>query len=87
MHILLFLLFGLVVGVLARLIVPGREWGGWAVSILLGVGGSLLGGFFGRIVGLYREAQPADFVMSLLSAIALIGVYHAIATGRRLSRG
>jgi uncharacterized membrane protein YeaQ/YmgE (transglycosylase-associated protein family) len=87
MHIILFLLFGLVVGVLARLIVPGRERGGWVVSMLLGVGGSLFGGFFGRIVGLYREAQPAGFVMSLLGAIALVAVYHAIATGRRLSRG
>ena len=87
MHIILFLLFGLVVGVIARLIVARRERGGWVVSMLLGVGGSLAGGFFGRIVGLYGEAQPAGFVMSLLGAVALVAIHHAITTGRRLSRG
>ena len=87
MHIILFLLFGLVVGALARWIVPGREPGGWVVSMLLGVGGSLVGGFFGRLVGLYREGQPAGFVMSLLGAVALVAVYHVATTGRRASRG
>jgi uncharacterized membrane protein YeaQ/YmgE (transglycosylase-associated protein family) len=87
MHTILFLLFGLVVGAVARLIVPGREPGGWVVSMLLGVGGSLVGGFLGRMVGLYREDQPASFVMSLLGAIALVAVYHWVAAGRRLSKG
>jgi uncharacterized membrane protein YeaQ/YmgE (transglycosylase-associated protein family) len=87
MHIILFLLFGIVVGASARLIVPGHEPGGWVVSMLLGVGGSLVGGFLGRIVGLYREGQPAGFVMSLLGAIALVAVYHWVAAGRRLSKG
>lgn len=85
MHIILFLVFGLFVGAIARWIVPGREPGGWVVSMLLGVGGSILGGFFGRVAGLYREGQPAGFLMSLLGAIALVAVYHAI-TSRR-SRG
>jgi uncharacterized membrane protein YeaQ/YmgE (transglycosylase-associated protein family) len=87
MHILMFLLFGLVVGAIARWIVPGREPGGWVVSMLLGIGGAMLGGFFGRIAGLYREGQPAGFVMSLVGAVALVAVYHAVTTGRRVSRG
>lgn len=87
MHILMFLLFGLVVGALARSIVPGREPGGWVVSMLLGISGAMVGGFFGRVVGLYREGQPAGFVMSLLGAVALVAAYHAVTAGRRLSRG
>ncbi len=83
MHVILFLLFGLVVGALARWIVPGREPGGCIVSMLLGVGGALLGGFFGRAVGLYRPGQPAGFVMSLLGAIVLVAIYHALAVRRR----
>ncbi|HEY6462064.1 MAG TPA: GlsB/YeaQ/YmgE family stress response membrane protein [Polyangiaceae bacterium] len=82
----MFLLFGLVVGAIARWIVPGREPGGWVVSMLLGIGGAMLGGFFGRVVGLYREGQPAGFVMSLVGAVALVAVYHAVTSGRRVTR-
>jgi uncharacterized membrane protein YeaQ/YmgE (transglycosylase-associated protein family) len=77
MSIVLFLLFGLVVGALARWLVPGREPGGWGISIALGVGGALLGGFLGRSLGLYREGEPAGFLMSLLGAIVLVAAYHA----------
>ena len=83
MHIVLFLLFGLVVGVLARWIVPGKEPGGWVVSMLLGIGGSFLGGYAGRLMGMYREGQPAGFVMSLLGAIVLVAIYHAVTTRNR----
>ncbi len=78
MHLIAFLLFGLIVGALARLIVPGREPGGWVVSLLLGIGGAFLGGFLGRAVGLYREGQPAGFFMALLGAIILVAIYHAV---------
>ncbi|HLK39712.1 MAG TPA: GlsB/YeaQ/YmgE family stress response membrane protein [Polyangiaceae bacterium] len=76
MHVLVFLLFGLVVGALARFIVPGREPGGWVVSMLLGVGGAVLGGYFGRLLGFYREGQPAGFFLALVGAVALVAVYH-----------
>jgi uncharacterized membrane protein YeaQ/YmgE (transglycosylase-associated protein family) len=82
MHLLLFLLFGLIVGAIARLIVPGREPGGWLVSMILGVCGAFLGGILGRAVGLYREGQSAGFLMSLLGAIVLVVVYHAIMRSR-----
>jgi uncharacterized membrane protein YeaQ/YmgE (transglycosylase-associated protein family) len=81
---LAFLLFGLIVGALARLLVPGREPGGWIISMLLGVLGSFLGGFFGRMIGMYREGEPAGFVMSLLGAVILVAGYHAIARRRAL---
>ena len=83
MHIVLFLLFGLVVGVLERLAVPGREPGGWIVSILIGIGGAMLGGFLGRVMGLYRESGPAAFLMSFTGAIALATAYHAHSVRRR----
>jgi uncharacterized membrane protein YeaQ/YmgE (transglycosylase-associated protein family) len=82
MHFILFLIFGLVVGALARLIVPGREPGGWVVSMLLGVVGSFAGGMIGRALGMYQEGEPAGFVMSLIGAIILVVGYHAL-TNRR----
>ncbi len=86
MHLLAFLLFGLVVGALARFIVPGREPGGWVISMLLGIGGAMLGGFFGRMIGLYRPGQPAGFFMSLLGAVVLVALYHAFVVRRAAPR-
>jgi uncharacterized membrane protein YeaQ/YmgE (transglycosylase-associated protein family) len=81
-HILWFLLFGLVVGAIARFVVPGREPGGWVVSMLIGVGGAMLGGFFGRVMGLYREGEPTGFIMSLLAAVVLVVAYQSFASRR-----
>ena len=83
MHIILFLLFGLVVGALARFLVPGREPGGWVISMMLGVGGAIVGAYFGRVVGLYREGEPAGFIMSLLASMSLVIVYQALMARRR----
>jgi uncharacterized membrane protein YeaQ/YmgE (transglycosylase-associated protein family) len=83
MHLIAFLLFGLIVGAIARFIVPGREPGGWVVSMLLGVGGAFLGAFIGRAIGLYRAGQPAGFVMSVVGAIILVAVYHGLTRTRR----
>lgn len=81
MHLLFFLLLGLVVGAIARLLVPGRESGGWLTSMVIGVLGSFLGGFGGRLVGLNYDGRPAGFVLSLLGAIVVVIAYHAV--GRR----
>lgn len=86
MSIILFLLFGLVVGALARLIVPGTERGGWAASMILGVIGSLLGAAIGRAIGVYDETQTTGgFFMSLLGAVIVVAAYHAIARRRALT--
>ena len=82
MHLVMFLIFGLIVGALARFLVPGREPGGWGISMIIGVVGSFLGGFMGRLLGLYQEGQPAGFVMSLLGAIVLVIGYHALSHRR-----
>lgn len=85
MSIILILLMGLVVGALARLLVPGKEPGGWLVSLALGVGGSLLGTFVGRALGMYHEGESSGFIMSLLGAVVLTMGYAAFAR-RRSSR-
>jgi uncharacterized membrane protein YeaQ/YmgE (transglycosylase-associated protein family) len=84
MSIILFLVFGLAVGALARLIVPGREPGGWVVSMVIGIVGSFIGGLLGRMLNIYREGEPAGFVMSLLGAIVLVAGYHALARRRAI---
>ena len=75
MGILSWILFGLVVGVIAKLLMPGRDPGGFIVTILLGVAGALFGGFIGRAMGFYGENQGAGWIMSILGAILLLAVY------------
>jgi uncharacterized membrane protein YeaQ/YmgE (transglycosylase-associated protein family) len=82
MGILGWIVFGLVIGALAKLVMPGRDPGGIIVTMLLGIVGSLLGGFIGQALGLYGPGDPAGFFMSLLGAILLLVVYR-MATGRR----
>ena len=75
--------FGLVVGVIAKLLMPGRDPGGCIITILIGVAGSLLGGFLGRVLGLYgSDVSAAGFVMSVLGAILLLLIYR-FTFGRR----
>jgi uncharacterized membrane protein YeaQ/YmgE (transglycosylase-associated protein family) len=81
-HLLMFLLFGLVVGAIARFLVPGRESGGWLTSLVLGVLGSFVGGFVGNALGM-GDGKPAGFLVSLLGAVVLLIAYHAL--GRRAS--
>ena len=69
------ILFGLVVGVIAKLLMPGRDPGGFIITILLGIVGAALGGWLGRVLGLYAPDEPAGFFMALLGAIVLLGIY------------
>ena len=80
--ILGWILFGLVVGVVAKLLMPGRDPGGFIVTILLGIAGAALGGWIGRAVGWYGPDQPAGFFMALVGSILLLIAYRVIA-GRR----
>ena len=83
MHLLMFLLFGLIVGAIARWLVPGREPGGWLTSIVVGVVGSFVGGFLAQALGFSTAGRPAGFLLSLAGAVVLLVAYHAI--GRRAS--
>ncbi len=80
--VLVWILFGLVVGALAKLLMPGDDPGGIVVTILLGIAGSLVGGFAGRVLGLYDRGEAAGFLMSLLGAVILLVVYRQIARSR-----
>jgi len=72
------ILFGLVVGVIAKLLMPGRDPGGFIITVLLGIAGAVLGGFMGRAFGFYGPGEPAGFLMSTLGAIVLLFIYHKL---------
>ena len=72
MGILSWILFGLVVGVIAKLLMPGRDPGGFIVTILLGIAGALFGGFIGRAMGFYGENQGAGWIMSIIGALIVV---------------
>lgn len=80
--ILGWIVFGAIVGALAKLLLPGRDPGGIIVTILIGIAGSLLGGFLGRAMGWYREGEGAGYIVSILGAIVLLLIYRMVA-GRR----
>ena len=86
MTILGWILFGLVVGALAKLVMPGRDPGGIIVTILLGIAGAVLGGFIGRALGLYAEGEPAGWVMAFLGSVLLLFIYRMM-VGRRYIAG
>ena len=76
MHWLWVVLIGLIVGALAKLIMPGKDPGGFIVTILLGIAGSVVGTLIGRGVGWYQEGQSAGFIVSLIGALIILAVYH-----------
>jgi uncharacterized membrane protein YeaQ/YmgE (transglycosylase-associated protein family) len=76
MHWLWVALIGLIVGALAKLIMPGKDPGGFIVTMLLGIAGSLVATWLGRVVGWYQEGQSAGFIMSIVGALILLAIYH-----------
>jgi uncharacterized membrane protein YeaQ/YmgE (transglycosylase-associated protein family) len=81
--ILGWIVFGLIAGFVAKLLMPGRDPGGFIVTILLGVAGALLGGFVGQVLGLYREGEPVGFLMSVVGAITLLLLYRVFMRPKR----
>ena len=82
MSIIGWILFGLVVGIVGKLLMPGRDPGGFIITILLGIAGALIGGFVGQSLGFYREGEPAGFIMAVLGSIVLLLLYRMF-VGRR----
>src|SRR5579859_6093840 len=81
MNILGWILFGLIVGAIAKLLMPGRDPGGWIVTILLGIAGSFVGGFLASAL-MGRNEQTAGWIGSIIGAIILLFIYRLI-VGRR----
>jgi len=73
--ILGWIIFGLFVGIVAKLLMPGRDPGGFIITALLGIVGAAIGGWLGRAMGLYGPDQPAGFFMALVGALVLLGLY------------
>ena len=84
MHVIGWIVFGLIVGALAKLVMPGRDPGGIIVTMLLGIAGALLGGFLGRAMGLYGPGEAAGFLMSFLGAVILLILYRMMMRRRAL---
>ncbi len=84
MVILSWIVFGLVVGVIAKFLMPGKDPGGFIVTILLGIAGSLIGGFVGRALtgNTAADSAGAGYIMSIVGAILLLAIYRMMARRR-----
>ena len=75
MHIIWILLIGLIVGALAKLVMPGKDPGGAIITILLGIAGSFLANYIGRAAGWYAPNESAGFIASIIGAVILLALY------------
>jgi uncharacterized membrane protein YeaQ/YmgE (transglycosylase-associated protein family) len=75
MAIIGWIIFGLIVGIIAKFLMPGRDPGGFIITALLGIAGALLGGYLGRAMGFYREGDPVGFIMAVVGSIILLVLY------------
>ena len=76
------LIIGLIVGAIAKLLMPGKDPGGFIITMLLGVAGALLATFVGRVLGWYLPGESAGFIMSVVGAVLLLWLYRVM-TARR----
>ncbi len=86
MNIIGTILIGLIIGVIAKLLMPGKDPGGWVIAIVLGLAGSFLAGFLGRSMGWYAEGENAGFIFSVVGAMLLLGLWRAFAKKEVLPR-
>jgi uncharacterized membrane protein YeaQ/YmgE (transglycosylase-associated protein family) len=85
MGFLWMLIIGLIVGAIAKFIMPGKDPGGIIVTILIGIVGSFIAGFLGRALGWYSEGEPAGFIASIAGAILLLFLYRLATRNRRIT--
>ena len=78
MDIIWIILIGFVVGLLAKMLTPGRDPSGFFITAVIGIAGSLLATYGGQALGLYRAGEPAGFFGSLVGAIILLVIYHVV---------
>ena len=81
MTILGSVLFGLLVGVVAKLLMPGKDPGGFLATIAIGIIGGVVGGLLGRLMGMYSEGDPVGFVMAVIGAVVLLIGYRMMTRG------
>jgi uncharacterized membrane protein YeaQ/YmgE (transglycosylase-associated protein family) len=78
MTILWAIIIGFIVGLVAKLLMPGRDPGGFIVTTLLGIGGALLATFLGQALGIYAAGQSAGFIGAVIGAIIVLAIYHMV---------
>jgi uncharacterized membrane protein YeaQ/YmgE (transglycosylase-associated protein family) len=76
------IIIGLIVGAIAKLIMPGKDPGGIIITILIGIAGSFVGTLIGRTLGFYRSGQGAGILMSILGAVLLLWLYRMVVARR-----
>jgi uncharacterized membrane protein YeaQ/YmgE (transglycosylase-associated protein family) len=81
--ILGWIVFGLIVGVIAKLVMPGKDPGGILVTIVLGIAGALVAGFLGRLLGWYESGEAAGFIMATLGAVLLLFLYRRFSSHKK----
>ncbi len=81
--ILGWIIFGVIVGAIAKLLMPGKDPGGFIITMLLGIVGAVLGGFVGRALGLYGPNDSAGIFMSIFGAIFVLFIYRMMVGRRR----
>lgn len=86
MEIITMLVIGLLVGIVAKFLMPGKDPGGFIITILLGIAGSFLAHYIGSAAGWYSEGQPAGFIASVVGAIILLLVYRLLFRRNRAER-
>jgi uncharacterized membrane protein YeaQ/YmgE (transglycosylase-associated protein family) len=82
MHLLWTLIIGLIIGAVAKFLMPGRDPGGFIITILLGIAGSFVATFLGQALGWYQQGSGAGFIASVIGAMLLLFLYRMFA-GRR----
>lgn len=87
MQIIGTLFVGLIVGAIARMLMPGDQKMGWTLTSLVGVAGSFIAGFAGKALGMYQEGQPAGWVASVVGALVLLFVVNKVQAGSPASTG
>src|SRR5262245_22835502 len=75
LHMIGHAIFGLIIGLLARAVMPGRQHMGLILTMILGIVGAWLGGLIGRMTGMYKEGHPAGFIMALIGALIVLFLY------------
>jgi uncharacterized membrane protein YeaQ/YmgE (transglycosylase-associated protein family) len=82
LSILGWIIVGLIIGAIAKFLMPGRDPGGFIITILLGIAGALIGGFLGRAMGFYGPEEAVGWVMSLIGALILLLLYRFLVARR-----
>jgi uncharacterized membrane protein YeaQ/YmgE (transglycosylase-associated protein family) len=82
MGVIGWIFFGLVVGIVAKFLMPGRDPGGFVITAIIGIVGALLGGYLGRAIGWYQEGDPVGFVVAVIGSIILLVLYRLLVDRR-----